>query len=519
MDFIPDNEMDKLLANDRNTTEKDFISDDEMDKLLANDRNTKEPDFISDEEMQKLEQQTAQPKSNNDSFGKKLEAAGIGAARGATFNFLDEIEGVLGGVKRAGQQAFGMLPKPQGEGFQGVKKAFQTGYQVDRDASRAYQKQLQESNPGSSIIGEIASGLPAIGAKSLVKIPSMIAQGAVSGIGAAEGDALQQAKGAATGGAISGALGLAGKNIEKIGESLDKIKNDNLLKSVGFDKGLLNKISKKMSLEIREKQEKDLAEYILKNKFADVFSTTPGRQKKLDVTRKTTGEQIGFLRKSVTEPFNAPKILENVKKSFDPNELKDIPENSAVTRALTDLEKNLLGKSDKLKNVRGTDLAKSISFLNSNIKTARAKVDEADMAALGKIKKTLNEILESKIQDRAYPKFVKDYAMQSQIGKALENLNNKSLNSAIGLGGIIGATGAGAYSANQKEVSPGAFTAAALLTPLGRRKLGEAVAKGINTGNNIVNKVPMSVKQFASKSGINPEVLLYLASKPSISQN
>jgi hypothetical protein len=29
----------------------------------------------------------------------------------------------------------------------------------------------------------------------------------------------------------------------------------------------------------------------------------------------------------------------------------------------------------------------------------------------------------------------------------------------------------------------------------------------------------MSVKQFASKSGINPEVLLYLASKPSISQN
>ena len=40
-----------------------------------------------------------------------------------------------------------------------------------------------------------------------------------------------------------------------------------------------------------------------------------------------------------------------------------------------------------------------------------------------------------------------------------------------------------------------------------------------NTGNNIVNKVPMSVKQFASKSGINPEVLMYLASKPSISQN
>jgi hypothetical protein len=519
MDFIPDNKMDKLLANDRNTTEKDFISDDEMDKLLANDRNTKEPDFISDEEMQKLEQQTAQPKSNNDSFGKKLEAAGIGAARGATFNFLDEIEGVIGGVKRAGQQAFGMLPKPQGEGFEGVKKAFQTGYKVDRDASRAYQKQLQESNPGSSMIGELASGLPAIGAKSLVTIPSMIAQGAVSGIGAAEGDALQQAKGAATGGAISGAFGLAGKGIGKIGESLDKIKNDNLLKSVGFDKGLLNKISKNMPLEIREKQEKDLAEYILKNKFADVFSTTPGRQKKLDVTRKTTGEQIGFLRKSVTEPFNAPKILENVKKSFDPNELKDIPENSAVTRALKDLESNLLGKSDKLKNVRGTDLAKSISFLNSNIKTARAKVDEADMAALGKIKKTLNEILESKIQDRAYPKFVKDYAMQSQVGKALQNLNNKSLNSAIGLGGIVGATGAGAYSANQKEVSPGAFTAAALLTPLGRRKLGELIAKGINTGNNISNRVPMSVKQFASKSGINPEVLLYLASKPSISQN
>jgi hypothetical protein len=499
-----------------------FISDGEMEQLLASNPTPKKS-FLSDEEMQKLEQQTAgqttEQKKDDGGFLKKLEAAGIGAARGATFNFLDEIEGVLGGVKRAGQQAFGMLPKPQGKGFEGVKKAFKTGYQVDRDASRAYQQQLQQSNPGSSMVGELASGLPAIGAKSLVTIPSMVAQGALSGIGAAEGDALQQAKGAATGGAISGAFGLAGKGIGKIGESLDKIKTDNALKSVGFDKGLLNKISKNMPLEIREKQEKDIAEYILKNKYADVFSTTPGRQKKLDVSRKTTGQEIGFLRKSVTEPFNAPKILENVKKSFDQNELKDIPENSAVTRALTDLEKNLLGKSDKLKNVRGTDLARSISFLNSNIKKARAGMDEVDAAALLKIKKTLNEILESKIQDRDYPKFVKDYAIQSHIGKALQNLNNKSLNSAIGLGGIVGATGAGAYSANQKEVSPGAFTAAALLTPLGRRKLGEVVAKGINTGNNIINKVPMSVKQFASKSGINPEVLMYLASKPSISQN
>ncbi len=499
-----------------------FISDDEMDKLLASN-NTPQPaqpnKFISDDEMQKLEQQTAQPKSNNQSFGKKLEAAGIGAARGATFNFLDEIEGVLGGVKRAGQQAVGMLPKPEGKGFDGVKKAFQTGYKVDRDASRAYQKQLQESNPVSSTVGEIASGLPAIGAKSLVTIPSMVAQGALSGLGAAEGDALQQAKGAATGGAISGAFGLAGKGIGKIGESLDKIKTDNALKSVGFDKGLLNKISKNMPLEMREKQEKDLAEYILKNKYADFFSTTPARQKMLDASRKTTGQQIGALRESVTEPFSATQILANVKKSFNPNELKDIPENSAVTRALKDLESNLLGKSDKLKNVSGTDLARSISFLNSNIKKARAGMDEVDAAALGKIKKTLNEILESKIQDPNYKGFVKDYAMQSQVGKALQNLNNKSLNSAIGLGGIVGATGAGAYSANQQQVSPGAFAAASLLTPFGRRKLGELVAKGINTGNNISNRLPMSVKQFASKSGINPEVLLYLASKPNISQN
>lgn len=499
-----------------------FISDDEMDKLLASN-NTAQPaqsnKFISDDEMQKLEQQTAQPKSNNDSFGKKLEAAGIGAARGATFNFLDEIEGVIGGVKRGGQQAFGMLPKPQGAGFEGVKKAFQTGYKVDRDASRAYQKQLQESNPGSSIVGEIASGLPAIGAKSLVTIPSMVAQGALAGLGGAEGDAVAQAKGAATGAAISGAFGLAGKGIGKIGESLDKIKTDNALKSVGFDKGLLNKISKNMPLEMREKQEKDLAEYILKNKYADFFSTTPGRQKMLDAAKKNTGQQIGALRESVTEPFSAPEILANVKKSFNPNELKNIPENSAVTRALKDLESNLLGKSDKLKNVSGTDLARSISFLNSNIKKARAGMDEVDAAALGKIKKTLNEILESKIQDPNYKGFVKDYAMQSQVGKALQNLNNKSLNSAIGLGGIVGATGAGAYSANQQQLSPGAFAAASLLTPLGRRKLGEVVAKGINTGNNISNKVPMSVKQFASKSGINPEVLMYLASKPSISQN
>ena len=271
-----------------------FISDGEMEQLLASN-STPKKSFISDEEMQQLEQQpatqTTEQKKDDGGFLKKLEAAGIGAARGATFNFLDEIEGVLGGVKRAGQQTFGMLPKPEGEGFEGVKKAFKTGYKVDRDASRAYQQQLQQSNPGSSIVGELASGLPAIGAKSLVTIPSMVAQGALSGLGAAEGDALQQAKGAATGGAISGAFGLAGKGIEKFGQSLDKIKTDNALKSVGFDKSLLNKISKNLPLEMREKQEKDLAEYILKNNLADVFSTTPGRQKLLDVARKQTGEQ------------------------------------------------------------------------------------------------------------------------------------------------------------------------------------------------------------------------------------
>ena len=270
---------------------------------------------------------------------------------------------------------------------------------------------------------------------------------------------------------------------------------------------------------MREKQEKDLAEYILKNKFADVFSTTPGRQKMLDAARKQTGEQIGALREGVDDVFNSQNVLSKVKSVFSPNELKDIPENSAVTRALTDLESNLLGKSDKLKNITAPDLSKSISFLNSNIRKAKAGMDEVDAAALGKIKKTLNEILESKIKDPNYKGLVKDYAMQSQVGKALQNLNNKSLNSAIGLGGIIGATGAGAYSANQQQLSPGAFMAASLLTPLGRRKLGEVVAKGINTRNNIINKVPMSVKQFASKSGINPEVLMYLASKPSISQN
>lgn len=274
-----------------------------------------------------------------------------------------------------------------------------------------------------------------------------------------------------------------------------------------------------MPLEMREKQEKDLAEYILKNKFADVFSTTPGRQKMLDAARKQTGEQIGALREGVDDVFNSQNVLSKVKSVFSPNELKDIPENSAVTRALTDLESNLLGKSDKLKNITAPDLSKSISFLNSNIRKAKAGMDEVDAAALGKIKKTLNEILESKIKDPNYKGLVKDYAMQSQVGKALQNLNNKSLNSAIGLGGIIGATGAGAYSANQQQLSPGAFMAASLLTPLGRRKLGEVVAKGINTSNNIINKVPMSVKQFASKSGINPEVLMYLASKPSISQN
>jgi hypothetical protein len=118
-------------------------------------------------------------------------AAALGAAKGATFGFDDEIAGL----------AKGLIDKGVGS-----KKDFWDIYKDVRDSVRAEHAKAEEQHPVASFAGELAGGV----------IPMALAPEGLIGAGAAEGAGfLGKAKAMATTGAKVGALaGLGGSNAD-----------------------------------------------------------------------------------------------------------------------------------------------------------------------------------------------------------------------------------------------------------------------------------------------------------------
>lgn len=179
------------------------------------------PKFISDDEMAKLEQANPSPKSNkkviSDDEMMSLEEAernkpgytesGLrGLAQGASFGFADELTGLL------------------------ESALTDKSYEQARDESRANYKAAEEANPKTYLGGQIggAVGTALVPGLQGAGVAKLAAMGAAQGLGSSEADLLEgdlagAAKDTAIGGTLGAATGLAGKGIQKLLPSSERV--------------------------------------------------------------------------------------------------------------------------------------------------------------------------------------------------------------------------------------------------------------------------------------------------------
>jgi hypothetical protein len=149
-----------------------------------------------------------------------LEAGARGAAAGATFNFYDELRGLMeaGGLDPKDPASLGALLKGAYNYWTGDQKAGEK-YDMATARERGAAAKAEADQPGASIAGNLTGAIatiPLTGGASAATLPGRIAQGGkIGGIlgafgGAGEGsDIASRVAGAATGGATGALLGAA----------------------------------------------------------------------------------------------------------------------------------------------------------------------------------------------------------------------------------------------------------------------------------------------------------------------
>jgi muramidase (phage lysozyme) len=149
-----------------------------------------------------------------------IEAGARGAAAGATFNFYDELRGLMeaGGLDPKDPASLGALLKGAYNYWTGDQKAGEK-YDMATARERGLAKKAEADQPAASIAGNLTGAIatiPLTGGASAATLPGRIAQGGkIGGIlgafgGAGEGsDIASRVAGAATGGATGTLLGAA----------------------------------------------------------------------------------------------------------------------------------------------------------------------------------------------------------------------------------------------------------------------------------------------------------------------
>jgi hypothetical protein len=188
------------------------------------------------------------------------EAFARGSARGATFNFADEIGGVLGAadefLRRAapGGSAGEFPEKPLGE-------ALAARYEQEREANQREAEALKSEAPVASTLGELvgAAAVPVPGAgaaagmaariakplKTTLRLTRPVVQGALGGAlqGIGEGEGTERIteglKGAVTGGALAGGLGALA---EKAPSALHGLAEEMAPRALGTYGGISNRL-------------------------------------------------------------------------------------------------------------------------------------------------------------------------------------------------------------------------------------------------------------------------------------
>ena len=147
------------------------------------------------------------------------EALGRGAAQGATFNFYDELRGLIeaGGANPRDPASLGKLVQGAFKYWTGDEEAVQR-YDTAKSREAALTKQAEEQRPYSSLAGNVAGAvaLPVGAMANAATLPARIGRGAAVGAatgaayGAGEGEgAADRLTKAATGGAIGTVAGAA----------------------------------------------------------------------------------------------------------------------------------------------------------------------------------------------------------------------------------------------------------------------------------------------------------------------
>jgi len=451
---------------------KDFISDEEMAKLET----PTSPDFISDDEMAKFDvtppsvaPQSAAPKTS------MSEALGKGFSQGATFGFGDELTGVGGALSRGVNYLRGKTL-----GDKGILDALKTGYITERDADRAYNEQLQKENPISYTGASIASGLPAIGAKTAVTIPMMVGQGALSGLGTAQGDLSTQAAQTALGGGIAGGLGLAAQGI---GKGAQALKTSLGLKGLGATKGAVKQIGENSD---------DVVQSAL-----DSGALTPFRNQQAANQRalQESGQAIGNIRQQLP-PVDLDVVQQAIANRASGLTNLSLDEQAAnqVARLTSDVGK--LAKDNKI------DLLDLVSL--------KSKIGDASRTTFGDLSKNKEglEIVRKALRDvevdtaskmaPEYVKLLRKNSTAQTVGKLLEDKEAANTASSIlGLGGMIGGAAGAGYAGATGD--PKGLLLAAIMSRKGREVLAKSGAKSID-----------SVQKLATKLNMDPKLVAYL---------
>ena len=159
-------------------------------------------------ELEEQEYQASKGKVTPQETVSALESGARGLVQGASLGFGDEIQG---GAEALWEKA-----------FSGDQTALADLYNKHRDSARSANQAAQDANPASYMGGQAAGavglGLATGGTSS---IGGLAALGAAEGLGSSnadltQGDYLGAAKDTAIGGALGGALGVAGKQLSNL---------------------------------------------------------------------------------------------------------------------------------------------------------------------------------------------------------------------------------------------------------------------------------------------------------------
>lgn len=419
-----------------------------------------------------------------------LAALGIGAMQGASFGFGDEAQGAVGGLERGVNYLLGKT-----KGDKGVLDAVRTGYISDRDAARAQEQALIKSNPISSFAGQIASGLPSMAAKGAITIPSMIAQGAASGLGNAQGDLTQQATGAVVGGGIGGALGgaaqVVGMGANKVGNLIDDFKVNQAVKALGAQKTQLKNMPGNFK--------KDVAEFALDNKLlsANPLKDLASKQEVGKNLQSKVGSELNAARDKLPQ-LDVGELITAIKSKSNFNPKLGV--NSALTNQLNTVTKDIKTLAGKKSNkVNAKDILDLKSQLYTLARKANGEVNPTK-DVLESARRGISEVEKKAANSGAYDKNLKDYAILKKIEQLQGNKAAQAGNSTLGMGGLLG-TGAALGSGN-----PAAIAGAIAMSPSVRSKIGETAAVGIHFSQDKINKL-------ATKLKIDPKVVAYLLSR------